>query len=571
MTRGPVTLERLSLATGVLTCVVALVVFSTTLVFIYEGRVEGPYSDFWYFVKQLHRLHDGRGDWWSEWTRPFNAHQIAIPRLFFWAEVELFSTRNVFLVAASCLFQLVTPLLFLICISQVQPRLATPTRLFLCGTAFALPFAATQLQNFLTPWHMAFLACFAFASLSFFAMTQVRSFTGTTYGRALLGLSVVAAVTASYSMGAGLLTWPILLAMAALVRLGARALLMVGVTGVLVITTYLGASSAGSGVNTAAVNSSTLLWILACLGSPLSIQNLTAGQGLAAGGLLLAAWNVVGVALRPKAQSPATLLASALIVFAVGATFLTGIGRAQGWPDMWGAARYNTATLLFWLSLIVLVSLRADETDRAASATRLVVQSVVLLWLVAVLLPAHFANGIRLVGKMERVRGANVALLMDVRARREYRQILTPGLARQPRDAIQPLRNLLEEKGIGIFSYGHHRLLGTPIRNAHRTADPSSCAGTLERRSAAGDMVRLDGRVKNRKSTAPVEFIFVTDEAETIRGIGRTTERRSPFLHLGRPRGAGLAWRAYVPTAEAEGMQIWALLPDGAVCPFGRG
>jgi hypothetical protein len=447
---------------------------------------------------------------------------------------------------------------------RALPRSA---QFFLIGLPIAFLFSASQITNFVQAWNLCWpISCFAMTA-SLFALVRAHAARArgapgaTTAGWMGLGLS--AAVVCTYSVGSGLLVWPALLLVGIALRLPLREVLLLAVVGALIGGAYFIDYGEVRGLSPALVLERAIpsfAWVTAFLGEPLERDHRVLGlvQGVA-GALAAVALLTRAVVKRPLLRPvEAVYLGIAFYTLATG--FVVALARMGMGGPIWAAMRYQTAVLLFWLSLIALATFRVAGDSARQRGARVLLITVVLAWTSAVLVPAHLREARRIAAFAEDVRAANLAMVVGIEHPPTYQTLLAIGGC-HGRSCVELYGPFLREKALGAFAYDTARFLGMQISEDLVVSETGACPGKVDSVENLADPMlmgpqrgaRLAGHMRE-PDRAPAA-ILVSDEAGRVIGLGARARLRSP------------KWIAYTPPPQSGGrVNIWALTGDGDLC-----
>jgi hypothetical protein len=294
------------------------------------------------------------------WTQ-HNEHRILLAKLVLLLDYRLFSGRDVFTVTLS--FVTVAVLLGVLLWTF---RVLAGMRGMLWRSAAAVAvlclFSTAQWLNFVNGFQIAFFQVELFFALAAVALLLASLTSDAHLRRQWMWAvaSVLAGAAATYSMANGMLVWPVLIGLAALKRHRKGILLLVVVSSAVVVASYFFHYQFSSPVP----QPGALRWlhqpiqmaiyVINYIGAPLDWGRPTLAIvfgliGLAAAVFVL--WRTVFSSNR----EPLHLLLASLLLFVLGSAVITALGRLQLGTEQALSARYQTVSLLLWLSLAVLL------------------------------------------------------------------------------------------------------------------------------------------------------------------------------------------------------------------------
>jgi hypothetical protein len=544
----------------------SLCLFASTIYSVVMSHWPGPTQDSWHFIASL-KMSDRGESIFRELLRRHAGHHIFFPKLLYLIEYTQFQGRNIFLVACSVALQTLTMTLLIRATWKERRALPRSARFFLIGLPIAFLFSATQITNFVQAWNLCWpISCFA-VTTSIFALVRAHAarvggaLGATTVGWMGLGLS--AAVVCTYSIGSGLLVWPALLLVGIALRLPLRGVLLLAFVGVLIGGASLIGYGESRGPSPALVLERAIpsfAWVAAFLGEPLERNHRVLGlvQG-AVGAVAAVALLTHAVVKRPRLR-PVEAVYLGIAFYTLGTGFLVALARMGMGGPIWAAMRYQTAVLLFWLSLIALATFRVAGDSARQRGARALLITVVLAWTSAVLVPAHLRQARGTAAFAENVRAANLAMVVGIEHPPTYETLHALGRC-HGRSCVELYGPFLRDHALGAFAYDTGRFLGMQISKELVVSETRVCPGKLDSVENLADPMplgpqrgaRLAGHMRD-PDRAPAA-ILVSDEAGTVIGLGARAR-------LGSPK-----WIAYTPTPQSGGrVNIWALTGDGVLC-----
>jgi hypothetical protein len=530
---------------------------ASTLWVAHASYSPGTVGDLWYFVETIRRFMEGEGNL-AELFLPFGGHRLFVPKLLYLADYLLFDGRNILPLSVSWLLQGSIAALLIVAVWRSRGELGASAARFLVGLTLALLFSSTQIENFVSAWHVHWFLANAAMCLSFGALAaspRAGTRAESTAGVLWFFASLLAAWVATISMANGLLCWPILLLLGGGMRLPRRRLAWIVVASfaalIAFFVDYLPTADGDSSLLVGAPLP-MLTWFLLCVGAPLSWSHELAGGVLAGIGIAVASFFTVTSMVRRRGVGRNEWVLLGVMLFSLGSVAMITAGRAAPWPTTWAGPRYQTVVLLFWLSLGALALLR----QRGSPAMQLAVMAISLSLVAGAVLPAHSKEGREAVALTQRIHWANRAIVVGIRARRSYAVVLTPHLINAESDIVQRHRAFLQARGLAMFSTEEARRIGSRV-----AAGSAPCDGDLGPAHALGNPTRgyrAVGRLPDTE-TKGIRSIFVTDGSRTIIGLGG---KESQSIH----RASFPVWAAYFMDSQDGRVDFWAELADGSIC-----
>ena len=523
--------------------------------------------DQWMFIQELAANH-GHYSAALLWKQ-HNDHRIPLPKLFYLADLYLFHGRNLFLLVTIFTLQLLH-LVWLAVIFRRMGELRGSAWRTAAALAAVCLFAMRQSENFWfgsdLPMVLPYLcATIALSSLGF-VYQRLRA--GEHYSQPLL-MAWIAAVAASLSLSNGLLLWPMLILLMLVWRMPARVVAATAALAALVIGLWrIGYAMP---LSTPALSSVPLLvrYLLVLYGSSWSCVSEAFGMVIAAIAIPTAAVAYLWVLLKRRTDAFAVVMLS-IAAFALGSTTLTAIGRIGMGVEQARADRYQTAAMLFWCVLFVLV-IRTAARTKMPSAWLLPVQAAMasVLFLAAQLAPP-VADGARIHGR--KMREVALALEAGVDDASSIMYVLVPPYQA---DDVLLLAGFLREHQWSIFRATQSYPLGRNLRRFYRLVAPVACKGSLDSVSGIANYrwpgFRFTGWAYDIAAGTVPQAVVLSDATGRIIGVGATGFLRPdipasvPFIQR---RDTG--YIGYIPgDLEAEQAAAYAILADGvSACPL---
>lgn len=314
-----------------------------------------------------------------EFVSFWNEHRIVLSKLLFWLDTHFFGARFVFLTGVNLV--LFVGLWVAFC-AAARPLL-TDRRLWqlLCAGLGVLAFTWMQRENVDSPFQSQFLLAYLVPLLAFLALAAAAR----APERPLRFVTVVLLGVASLgTMANGLLVFPLLVVMQALLDLsaGRRSWLRLGVLLLCgAVLTALWFMDFQGGNSPRPSIAAFLTFVTTLLGFPAAyLTNTTAGGVI--GGLVFIALGLV-VLVRwwrsRGAVDPNALALLVMIAFVGGTAVLTAYGRAGIHDNAALVSRYATPSMAAWMALAILL---AALIQMRAHARRIIAMASVVLGLI---------------------------------------------------------------------------------------------------------------------------------------------------------------------------------------------
>jgi hypothetical protein len=220
----------------------ALLTVVSMAVIDWKGYSILPWGDMWdywaWYLKYKDHLFT------ALWLQ-HNEHRIAVARLFFLVDQNLFHARAVFILVCIFLIQFFHALLLAWLARLANWRCKTGS-VFLGAAAFLCLFSAQQYTNFTWSFQIQFVAVYfavtaALTSVMVLARSSSQGAAWVATRRHLwMAAAIVFGIIATYSMANGLLIWPLLVVVAYWYDLPRRDKAVLVVTGAIMWALYLG-------------------------------------------------------------------------------------------------------------------------------------------------------------------------------------------------------------------------------------------------------------------------------------------------------------------------------------------
>lgn len=511
--RTSVLLSYLILALGMFTAVIG----SRMIL----GAVSSvPIDDEWSFIHAIASApnHQPPISWiWSQ----HNEHRMVFYRLLLLADIHFFNGRHWIEFWSMLLTQWASfgLLIWVVLLEHLDRSL---TRATIGLGAFCL-FCPTQWHNFAWGIQGSFLLPPLFLLVALLLLFKYQSHDGK-YRHLYLGLSVAAAFASSWTMGNGVLVWPALVVSAALLGMRPRVLVLYTASGCALLGLYLYhyvSPSAHSNPIESLQHPILLVgWVASYMGVVLPpwlrIRNIVAestGMIGIIGGLSL----IATVSFVPRWRKPLPVAFVSLMLLSLGTDFISALGRLDLGPPF--ASRYQGYNLLFWLGVIGLCLIIADQV-----LPRL--RTALLVGIPLIMLAATTQFPILVTaGRLFALRGevGAVAPVTGVSDRSALLDLYPwdPGLVWE---------NLpyLREQRLFMFSEPWAMQLNQPLAKFYDVESPGTCKGqiTIERLSAqdlvaadAAEDLRVTGWAVSGPAGDPTERLLIVARGHIV-GFG---------------------------------------------------
>ena len=395
-------ISRLAWIAALAYALIAIIVGVSDIAFILRHYTRYPFGDQWIWL-----AHFAEGGLSRALLSQYNEHRLVFPGILYWIDLRFFDGRNAFLICASvtiniaCIVVLALPFLR----DRGLPR---QVRVVFFGFVGILMLWYIQGPNFFYPFSL----CLALAnlgilsSLFLFLLFYERQEGGTW----LLAGAIVWAFVASFSYGHGILIWPVLLFTSVVLRLRVRRYVPIVVAACVALGLYFRhyvtppSHSNPLGALRHPVRLAEYFFLM--MGLPwLGGENADLGWrlnllrfGIIFVGLGIAAYLIYLFVFRRVAATSHIVFYSSLLLLAVGSVTITAMGRTTFPIAQSLSGRYAPIPLLFWISLIALLTVYLCRFEASGGLGRLLWCAGLAAISIATL-PTQFAMGAYLAGR----------------------------------------------------------------------------------------------------------------------------------------------------------------------------
>lgn len=557
----------------------AILVGLADVFYIFRHYTKFPFGDHWIWLEGLYR----KGLLHTLFAQ-FNEHRYVIPGLWYFLDHRYFGGTNTFLVILLVLMQIGCIILAILPLWR-QTDVPKPVRYVFAGFVVITMLWFIQAEDFFFPYQICMFCCNLgiLAALHLFARFAERTILSRPVGWLLIGM-LGCALWANFSNGHGILVWPVLLAMGLLLRVPARWLSIVFTVMLCALGIYFfHYQTPHQHANPLESLRHPILvahYVVLMIGLPffgagtqeIWISSNVGSYVISVSGILLALVMLLRFALaRTAERSREQVIYCSLMLLCLGACFITALGRSR-FP-LWQAlsGRYAPVPLLFWISLVALLTVRVCAWEvrggvgRAVWCALLVVASLATLS-TQVLAGAYMASR----------RRAQTAAALSI-------TVGAPDLPRigQELTAVFDRIRFVDQAaqpflGHSLFWRPDAALLGTPLLDHFHLAPASECAGYVDSAILLPDPatgVRLLGWAWDTRRGREVSAIWVVDDHQIIRGLGITGEPRPDVAAANANSTMSTAgWVAYaqLPAQGSGAIAVFAGLPGAtSVCQIG--
>ncbi len=534
-----------------LPCLVHTVVYTAHAIRLDYTAV--PFWDSWrspQYLDQLLRF-DPRHFWVQH-----NEHRIVFPEMVYALDYIFFRGELLLPIACNIASQLAQlALLWWLLWRMKDMPLGFRLTLGVCCSLFMTSAMQVQaiLGTFELQWYLSQLA----AAAAFLFLWRSAS-----TGRwASLAISIGAAIVATYSTSNGMMLWPVLVAMAVLLRLPKRYIACVALAGILSIAAYfVDYKFMGQG-RTALLLAHPFyaIWFAGVfLGTPVSYASTRLGGFAGLSGVLLVVLGVAIAARQRKLGEPVLVVTAGVCLYTAGSALMIAYGRMDPSDPAFSGAlppRYVCVPLTCCANLAIVIGwLIMRLPRRTPLALQLGAATLTLVVLVAVIRPQRSYEKI-FAAQQARGNEAGIALVAGVEDP-DVISVIFP--VPQFVVAVSPG---IRQRRLSIFAAGRQDWIGQPVSQTFVPGSPNLCSGAIETLSAVKGGYRATGWALDQGAGRPPEDIVLTNSAGVIIGFGAT-----------RPGGysSGNHWVGFARDTGMSGtIQAYAIVNGGkAACPI---
>jgi hypothetical protein len=528
--------------TNLLFLIAALIFFGLAAVGGGRAYSPVPFWDMWPgYLEFFTKISDGE---WSAWWAQHNEHRIVLARVFFWLDLSLLGGQGWFLVLVNYgLLMLVCVLIFFVW-KEVEPDI---DKTWLGYFLMAWLFFWTQNENLVWGFQSQFILAQLLPLASFYFLHL--SCHGQRLKSRFFALSIVTGIMSIGSMANGVLTLPLMLVFALIVRMEWRKTLWIGVVATICISLYFYEYKAteghGSLGQTIFTNPLGLLHYVAIyVGGPLSLGNKSNGLWTATvAGIFLVftsmyfAWRVLSTNRQDSLQ-----VALLMFILFVGGTALgTGGGRLIFGVDQALASRYLTPSLMAWAAFFMLCYINFLTVKNWANKKLW----IALLGLLVLMLPQQL-RAVKSKTEILYERSiAALALELGIKDQEQIKHVFisadwTLNIAEQPVErnytifGMDPYKDLRQQ--VGATANGNSA--GLKACDAH--------LDSVEFVKNDPRFIKIRGWLWSEGGGGKTDLLEISDAHHQIKGFGLSGQYRPDLVKKFNQNAAGSGFKAYV-------------------------
>jgi hypothetical protein len=550
-----------------------------TLWTVWTAKSEVPLRDQWPFLDDARAILAGH-DVFSRLWACYWGHRPVVARLITLADVQWFSGGNAPLIALNLIFQTGHAVLLAYAAWMLFRRVSWPVFLLTAALVFHLSLSALQMENLMWGAQVGYVlvagsATAAFLLLAIYAGRPGRASAPKTRGLKecmLLGGCIVAAFISTLSRPDGLLTWPVLVVQASVLRLRAGVRILFTLAGCLAIGAYFWKYEAGAplgmGVGGAILHPFQSLPIVAMLVvEPISVVSARAGAWLGGVALIFAVYALVKV-FRARPRPPAILSVfgavalfslatiSTLVMGRISPEFIASRGNFPLFPS-----RYSTTAFFFWAGMLG-ISAWLVLQDRRTWPQFAVLGSMILT--------LTFGTALWQIGEAKNWRAyiteldvASTSLMLGLR------DADLPDADRTMLEGIYPdvplrseVLSWLQRNSLSFFRERRARFMASSIPPEALTA--GRCEGSVETPVLLKNgWLRVTGWIWDRPEKRPPRDLVFVNTSGIVIGLARSGLRRPDLL--GKVASQYLdeaGWNGYTTDPGGGPIEVYGVLGE---------
>jgi acyl dehydratase len=525
------------------------------------GDMWNGYLDFFMEVQS-----GNHAAWWAQ----HNEHRIVLARLLFWLDLSFLDGRGISLIVANYLLVGTSASILCLGIRRVLPGttdlpLVSATQALVIGGAFFW----SQQENL--TW--GFQSQFFLAQLLPLAALYILAGAKATPAARIPGImiSCVLGIAACGTMANGVLTLPLMVGYALLIKMRHREVLILAIVTVATVLLYSQGYAPGAGhaplLHTLQADPLGITgFVLTYLGNPIAyipgfrgIRHIA--PMLVGATMLLTTLFVAVKGWRSRAEHPLTYAMVAFIAYVVVTAAGTALGRLTGSLDQALISRYTTPPIMAWCALLV-AALPRIATWRTGRRLALVMAPAILL----ALLPTQ-ATALRRHSdlRFEKELGA-LALALHVRDEPTIAPIFPFT------DWAMTIAAKASERHLSVFGFppliDARALIGSLAER--RAIGPCAGSGITVEAVADGQIFsRIRGRIQRRSTDSITERIEVVGADGRVVGLALDGSPRiaSPQASEGQDRFQVSDFAGYVLSSAVDA-PMSLVTTDGCYFPL---
>jgi hypothetical protein len=521
-----------------------------------------PAWDAWRCVEDLDRL--DRMDLSALW-RQHNEHRVIGVELLYWLDFSLLGGHQFLVIGCEVVCQL-AQLVLLWWLLQKMPEIPPAFRLAFAAACGIMMTTAIHVQAvvipFLVQWYLTHLL--AMLALLFLWRTAQN-------GRmAGLVTAIATTVVITYTTGNGMLLWPVLVAMAALLRMpGKRIGTIVAVAAVTVAVYFVGYSFVGGDKAFVVLSHPfyTIGFMAILLGAPASYIGNLFGGAIGLIGMALTTFALVMVIRRRMPVDLVFVVAAGFCVFIVASAAMAAYGRINPADPTFlkaRAGRYAMIALAFWGSVTVLIAWLLMHAPRARQVAWHLATAALSTLLLVTVMGQQQASERAAAARQAWVAQSAIGLENGVEDHRALAEVYqNPILA-------SVWSEVLRRRRLSIFSAGRQDWIGHRLSEIFRVGPAELCRGSVGSLVGVDNGYRVAGQALDSRASRPADGVVLINPDGIIVGLGAT--RKGGYPGLGPDTQAPPSdsdWVGYARYGNVSSLQAYAIVSARTACPLG--
>lgn len=537
----------------VLNRTINLLIISTSLTLIAISAIGGVLNftpvPFWDMINGYLDFYVkvSTGDW-SAWWRPHNEHRVIISRALFWLDITIFDGHIWFLIICNYICVFLSAVVFYKYLKESNISTEKSTKLILGIFFSAWLFSWSQQENLTWGFQSQFFLAQLIPLLAYYLLYKsTLPYAGSAKYFIWSCLTGIAAIG---TMANGIMTLPLMVTYAIILRQGWKRITTLAVLSMLAITLYFydyPPSSNSSVLTVLASNpEGVAAYILLYIGGPFHhlfpqgktavIAAYTSGGFLIIGSLFLAIKSI----FSPHAK--ALRLSLIFFIIYIGGTALgTASGRLYLGVNQALSSRYMTPSLMAWVAFSILVLSFAYETQKNVKKTE--VLKIFLICLLGLLLPyqlkaLHPDNDV-----LYEKRIAALALEMRIKDRHQISKIFPSA------EGALHMTETAANENISIFNAPDIRDVSESIGVKTTVPIKNQCIGTLESVTSVdydSRYVKVSGWIFDPINKSIPDSVKLLSSDFVISGYALTGQKRVDIANAIRGKALNSGFKGYL-------------------------
>lgn len=479
-----------------------------------------------------------------------NEHRIAVPRIFFLADLEWFGGQSVSLVIANVVIQLAS---WAGLCRLIWPSVPNPLdRAMAMALSLAVLFSAAQVENFIWGFQVQFVGVYAASIWACICAAKNKKL-----------FACILALVATLMMANGLFIWLVLALVALASRRPRTDLFLYGLGFVFCLVGYLFEYQRIAGhtpVNYVLTHPFELLiYLFVYLGGAAALKNPLISMLIGTGAILFFC-AITLQALRRREMNPPQFWALwGIAVYILISAGVTAVGRVSFGMEQALAGRYVTPSSVFLVTLaFAWISLEKKTIKIGSNGPRQLIGDAFFFVVVSTVIVLIFVNHVRskpeLKGRHERLNMSSDAIASGVRDLRVY------GMTYSETEDIDRDADWLKSARLSIFSQRPWSLVGKTVGVDIPMAPEGRCIGRIDvaepfaGESRTGSATQVTGWAWDTQKRRRPPHLLLVDASNRVTGFASAMIPRVDVLFaLRTPRAMASGWSGYDSQAVPTG------------------